>query len=237
MIGVMARLGLDVAPVPALPHRLVPDGDVAAELARLHDACDRARERLRYVRDRAERRRLVAEALAVAGIDLLSEELAPAQPGKGRVMAVLGKAGSGKTLLLSELTRALVGAGVQVVSGDYESKRKKDARTVAILAPTNKAAFVLRTRGVPATTIHRILYTPVYDPEYERLAEWLTGTGDRPRIEGLTDEEARETALGIWSRINEPNLRDNVEPSRSRATLILTKSANHEVSRIRMRKV
>ena len=138
--------------------------------------------------DQAEAWDALAEALAVAGIDLLSEELAPAQPGKGRVMAVLGKAGSGKTLLLSELTRALVAAGVQVVSGDYESKRKKDARTVAILAPTNKAAFVLRTRGVPATTIHRILYTPVYDPEYERLAEWLTGTGDRPRIEGLTDE-------------------------------------------------
>ena len=57
------------------------------------------------------------------------------------------------------------------------------------------------------------------------------------RYAGLTDEEARETALGIWSRINEPILRDNVEPSRSRATLILTKSANHEVSRIRLRKV
>ena len=57
------------------------------------------------------------------------------------------------------------------------------------------------------------------------------------RYAQLTDEEARETALGIWSRINEPNLRDNVQPSRSRATLILTKSANHEVSRIRLRKV
>ena len=57
------------------------------------------------------------------------------------------------------------------------------------------------------------------------------------RYARLTDEEARETALEIWSRINEPNLRDNVQPSRSRATLILTKSANHEVSRIRLRKV
>ena len=53
----------------------------------------------------------------------------------------------------------------------------------------------------------------------------------------FTDPRERATALGIWSRINEPNLRDNVEPSRSRATLILTKSANHEVSRIRLRKV
>jgi exodeoxyribonuclease-5 len=139
----------------------------------------------------------LAEALSASGIDLETQEIAPAQPGKGRVLAVLGKAGSGKTLLLAELTRALVGAGVQVVSGDYEGKRRKDARTVAVLAPTNKAAFVLRMRGVPATTIHRILYTPVYDPEYERLAEWLGGTGDRPRIEGLTDE-ALDRALMFY---------------------------------------
>ena len=103
-------------------------------------------------------------------------------------MAITGKAGSGKTLLLAELYKALEDAGVEVVSGDYESRKRKDKRTLAILAPTNKAASVLRLRGVPATTIHRILYTPVYDPEYERIAEWLAGSGDRPEIEGLTDQ-------------------------------------------------
>ena len=138
--------------------------------------------------DQAEAWDALAEVLAAAGIDLAAEEIAPPKPGKGRVMAVIGKAGSGKTLLLAELTRALRESGVDLVSGDYEGKRRKDRRTVAVLAPTNKAAFVLRTRGVPATTIHRILYTPVYDPEYERIAEWLTGTGERPKIEGLTDE-------------------------------------------------
>ncbi|WP_294923001.1 AAA family ATPase [uncultured Paracoccus sp.] len=138
--------------------------------------------------DQAEAWDALAEVLAAAGIDLAAEEIAPPRPGKGRVMAVIGKAGSGKTLLLAELTRALRESGVELVSGDYEGKRRKDRRTVAVLAPTNKAAFVLRTRGVPATTIHRILYTPVYDPEYERIAEWLTGTGERPKIEGLTDE-------------------------------------------------
>ena len=147
--------------------------------------------------DQADAWDALAEALAQAGVDLVAEELAPPQPGRARVMAVLGKAGSGKTLLLAEMTRALVAAGVHVVSGDYESKRRKDARTVAILAPTNKAAFVLRTRGVPATTIHRILYTPVYDPEYERLAEWLAGNGERPVIEGLTDA-ALDRALSFY---------------------------------------
>ena len=129
----------------------------------------------------------VTELLRSAGVDLNDSLLLPPKGSASSVMAVTGKAGSGKTLLLAELYKALEAAGVEVVSGDYESKKRRDKRTLAILAPTNKAASVLRLRGVPATTIHRILYTPVYDPEYERIAEWLAGNGERPEIEGLTD--------------------------------------------------
>ncbi len=129
----------------------------------------------------------VAEMLRGAGVDLNDALLTPPREAGTGVMAVIGKAGSGKTLLLAELYRAMEQAGVDVVSGDYEGRRRKDRRTLAILAPTNKAASVLRLQGVPATTIHRIIYTPVYDPEYERIAEWLSGHGDRPEIEGLTD--------------------------------------------------
>ncbi|WP_312527968.1 ATP-dependent helicase [Paracoccus sp. (in: a-proteobacteria)] len=138
--------------------------------------------------DQAEAWDALTLLLQEAGVDLTTEEVMPPEPGKGSVMAVIGKAGSGKTLLLAELTRALKEAGVEIVSGDYEGKKRKERRTVAVLAPTNKAAFVLRMRGVPATTIHRILYTPVYDPEYERIAEWLTGVGERPQIPELSDE-------------------------------------------------
>ena len=66
-----------------------------------------------------------------------------------------------------------------------------------MLAPTNKAASVLRGRGVPATTIHRILYTPLYHPDYEAIAEWLTGKGERPKVEGLT-EAALDRALAFY---------------------------------------
>ncbi len=140
-----------------------------------------------FSHDQADAHDRIAEMLRHAGIDLNDSLLTPPRDGKDSVMAVVGKAGSGKTLLLAALYRALEDAGVDVVSGDWEGKRRKDRRTLAILAPTNKAASVLRTRGVPATTIHRILYTPVYDPEYERIAEWLAGQGERPEIEGLTD--------------------------------------------------
>jgi exodeoxyribonuclease-5 len=139
----------------------------------------------------------VTDMLRSAGIDLEDSLLMPPQGPEQSVMALIGKAGSGKTLLLAELYKALEAAGVGIVSGEYESRKKKDKRTLAILAPTNKAAFVLRMRGVPATTIHRILYTPVYDPEYEKVAEWLAGNGERPSIEGLSDE-ALDRAMAFY---------------------------------------
>ncbi|MEL7257216.1 MAG: AAA family ATPase [Pseudomonadota bacterium] len=147
--------------------------------------------------DQAEAHDRISEVLREVGVDLEDAILTPPREGKSSVMAVVGKAGSGKTLLLAELYRALEEAGVEVVSGDWEGRRRKDRRTLAILAPTNKAASVLRMRGVPATTIHRILYTPVYDPEYERIAAWLSGQGERPEIEGLTDE-ALDRAHGFF---------------------------------------
>ncbi|MGB1391061.1 MAG: AAA family ATPase, partial [Paracoccaceae bacterium] len=139
----------------------------------------------------------MAEELRSAGVDLDDSLLTPPRDGKDSVLAVVGKAGSGKTMLLAELYKALEAAGVDVVSGDYEGRKRKDRRTLAILAPTNKAASVLRNRGVPATTIHRILYTPVYDPEYEKIAEWLAGQGEKPEIEGLS-ETALERAKAFY---------------------------------------
>lgn len=138
--------------------------------------------------DQAEAFDALTAMLRQSGIDLDDSLLMPPRDSTSSVMAVMGKAGSGKTLLLAHLYNALAEAGVEVISGDYESRRRRDKRTLAILAPTNKAASVLRMRGVPATTIHRILYTPVYDPEYERIAEWLAGEIERPEVEGLTEE-------------------------------------------------
>jgi AAA domain/UvrD-like helicase C-terminal domain len=142
---------------------------------------------LTFSEDQAEAHDRVAELLRGAGVDIDAGSTLPAGKGDAQVMAVVGKAGSGKTLLLAELTKALAEAGVDLVSGDWEGKRRKERRTLAILAPTNKAASVLRARGVPATTIHRILYTPVYAPEFEALAEWLAGQGEKPEVEGMTE--------------------------------------------------
>ncbi|MBN9889188.1 ATP-dependent DNA helicase [Salipiger abyssi] len=152
---------------------------------------------LTFSEDQAEAWDRVSAMLRDAGVDLDEGLCLPAKEGKGQVMALMGKAGSGKTLLLSELCKALDAAGAEIVTGDYESRKRKEKRNFAVLAPTNKAASVLRLRGVPATTIHRILYTPVYDPEYERIAEWLMGNDEKPEIEALT-EEAMDRAFAAY---------------------------------------
>ena len=145
--------------------------------------------------DQASAYDAVTEALKSAGVDLHNGILSPVSAGSELLLAILGKAGSGKTMLLAHLAEALNDAGVDTISGDYEGKPRKDRRTLAILAPTNKAASVLRGFGVAATTIHRIIYTPIYDPEYEKIAAWLAGQAERPEIEGLTGAALDRAAL------------------------------------------
>jgi type I pantothenate kinase len=57
------------------------------------------------------------------------------------------------------------------------------------------------------------------------------------RYAALSDDEARTTALRIWTEINEVNLRENVLPTRSRASLVLAKGRDHGVRRVRLRKL
>ncbi|WP_022867534.1 type I pantothenate kinase [Schaalia vaccimaxillae] len=52
----------------------------------------------------------------------------------------------------------------------------------------------------------------------------------------LTDAEARATASMIWSAINLPNLRENIRPTRERATMIFRKGADHRVESLKLRK-
>jgi len=53
----------------------------------------------------------------------------------------------------------------------------------------------------------------------------------------LSDEEATRRASHIWDTINAPNLNRNIEPTRSRATIILRKGRDHAVQSVHMRKL
>ncbi len=57
------------------------------------------------------------------------------------------------------------------------------------------------------------------------------------RFARLSDAEATDRAEEIWDTINAPNLRENIQPTRSRATLVLSKSGDHAVEHVRLRKL
>jgi type I pantothenate kinase len=57
------------------------------------------------------------------------------------------------------------------------------------------------------------------------------------RYASLTRDEAVAEAMRIWDSINGPNLAENVLPTRSRATLVLRKDADHSVRYVRLRKI
>ncbi|WP_108649126.1 type I pantothenate kinase [Dongshaea marina] len=87
------------------------------------------------------------------------------------------------------------------------------------------------------------------DAEEERLKTWYIerflkfrqGAFRDPNsyfhhFSSLNEPEAIQTAGQIWDDINYPNLRDNIQPTRERADLILTKGQNHFIEQIKLRK-
>jgi type I pantothenate kinase len=54
---------------------------------------------------------------------------------------------------------------------------------------------------------------------------------------GLPDDEARTEARHLWRTINEPNLVENIKPTRPRATLVLHKESDHSINLVRLRKL
>ena len=53
----------------------------------------------------------------------------------------------------------------------------------------------------------------------------------------LSDDEAVATATAIWHDINGLNLRENIIPTRERASLILHKAADHRVTDVKLHKL
>ncbi|WP_425355793.1 type I pantothenate kinase [Salinibacterium amurskyense] len=75
----------------------------------------------------------------------------------------------------------------------------------------------------------------------ERFLRLQRGAFSNPRsyfhrFADLDEEAARARAREVWKRTNEPNLTQNVRPTRPRASLILRKDADHAVSKVLLRK-
>ncbi|MCU1529826.1 MAG: pantothenate kinase [Frondihabitans sp.] len=57
------------------------------------------------------------------------------------------------------------------------------------------------------------------------------------RFAEIPEDEALRFAHEVWRTINEPNLKENVQPTRSRATLVLRKGFDHKVASVLLRKI
>jgi len=57
------------------------------------------------------------------------------------------------------------------------------------------------------------------------------------RYAKLSDQEAAATATAIWERINLVNLHENIQPTRQRADLILTKRESHLIEQVALRRL
>jgi type I pantothenate kinase len=57
------------------------------------------------------------------------------------------------------------------------------------------------------------------------------------RLAEMPEPEAEGFGLQAWDGINLPNLRENILPTRGRATLVLKKAGNHSVTEVALRRV
>ena len=151
-----------------------------------------------YSSDQIQAYDTIKNSLLESGVDISLNTAIKKKPHDNKIIAIIGKAGSGKTMLLADLVEAVKKSGVIVNSAEYFRAISEESRTLSILAPTNKAASILRNRKVPATTIHRALYTPLYHPDYEKIANWLSGSGKKPEVERF-DGPSLDRALQFYN--------------------------------------
>jgi type I pantothenate kinase len=91
------------------------------------------------------------------------------------------------------------------------------------------------------------IYVDAAEPDVEQwfLARFLTlrdtvfkdPSSYFHKFAALTEAEAIAMATNVWREINGRNLRENILPTRERATLILKKGPDHRVRSVRLRKL
>jgi len=115
--------------------------------------------------------------------------------------------------VLQPAKRSLSNGNSDTVSDYFDFSIYVDAKTEDI-----RQWYVDRFLALRATAFKRP------DSYFRRYAE-------------LSDDDAVATALSVWANINEPNLVQNIEPTRGRADLILVKGSDHSVTEVKLRKL
>lgn len=160
--------------------------------------------------------------------------------------------------------RALLRFVTQVKSGAPESRVPHYNHLIYDIVPgeftTVKRPDILIVEGLnvlqPASMVHPLAVSDLFDfsiyvdARTADIQKWYTNRFLRLRDQAFSnpdsyfrrfatvdDEAARGLAHEYWKGINEPNLMENIRPTRARASLVLRKEADHRVKKVLLRKI
>ncbi len=127
-----------------------------------------------------------------------------------------------------------------IVPGEFQAVDKPD---ILILEGLN-----VLNAGARRTVADFFDFSIYLDASEEQLRDWFmqrfwllreTAFKDEQsffrQFAEMSDDAAREFALDVWETINAANLRENILPTRERATLVLEKGREHRVESVRLR--
>ncbi len=163
-----------------------------------------------------------------------------------KLLTFLSDVKAGKPVVTAPVYSHLV---YDVVPGETVSIERPDILIVEglnVLQPGR-----VSREGIAAPSVSDFFDFSIYlDADEEDLGRWyinrflrLRDTAFRDprsffkRYADLPEAEALTIAEGLWSGINLPNLRENILPTRERASLILTKGASHRITQVALRKL
>ncbi|GAB3618145.1 type I pantothenate kinase [Okibacterium endophyticum] len=151
-----------------------------------------------------------------------------------------------------------VKSGAAEVRAPFYSHLKYDIVADAQVVVRRPDVLILEGLNVlqPPTQTHRLTVSDLFDfsvyvdARTNDIAAWYEerfmalqrGAFTNPNsffnvFADLSEDEARERAAYYWKTVNEPNLIENIRPTRARAKLVLRKAADHTVSSVLLRKI
>ena len=160
--------------------------------------------------------------------------------------------------------RALLRFVTQVKSGASETKVPHYSHLIYDIVPDEFTAVkrpdILIVEGLnvlqPASMQHPLAVSDLFDfsiyvdARTADIERWFTNRFLRLKDQAFSDpssyfrrfatldeEAARGLAHEYWKGINEPNLVENIRPTRARASLVLRKEADHRVQKVLLRKI
>ena len=160
--------------------------------------------------------------------------------------------------------RALLRFVTQVKSGATETKVPHYSHLIYDIVPDEftvvKRPDILIVEGLnvlqPASMQHPLAVSDLFDfsiyvdARTADIERWFTNRFLRLKDQAFSDpssyfrrfatldeEAARGLAHEYWKGINEPNLVENIRPTRARASLVLRKEADHRVQKVLLRKI